>query len=239
MRKILGILLGTAIAAQAGKTEESVVQLLENGQFSQAQDEVNKSGAKGDELVRLEAFLYQGAGMSDSALVYLRRAYETTPKDPRIELRLAEVLVWKKDLVHARAFADAASTEAIAKEPRPWESQMRRAEVYLYMQDLSKARRDFQDVAADRGTPSTWSTAARVNLAQIAAWEKDFPRSLLIADSVLNGDPGQVPASLIKGQVLEWEGKYPEARKAYTQALQKHPDDWQLRQRLEKLSWLK
>jgi len=239
MNKIAGVLLGGAILVHAGKTEELVVQLLEDGQFPQAQAEVKKSLPKGDELVRFEGFIYHGAGMADSALVYLRKAYEATPKDPRISLRLAEVLVWKKDFAHARILVDAVSIKDVRKDPRPWEPGTRRANLYLYLQQLAQAQEGFEDVAADPRTPPAGALTLRVYRAQIAPWQKDFPRSILIADSVLKTVPGQIQASLIKGEVLEWEGKYPEARGTYTAALQSHPDDWQLRQRLEKLSWVK
>jgi len=239
MMKTAMILLGASMAALAGKTEETIVQQLEEGQFSQAQAEVKKSLPKGDELVRFEGFIYHGAGMADSALVYLRKAYEATPKDPRVSLRLAEVLVWKKDFAHARILVDAVSVKDVKKEPRPWESGTRRANLYLYLQQLTQAQEGFEDVAADPRTPPAWALTLRVYRAQIAAWQKDFARSILIADSVLKTVPGQIQASLIKGEVLEWEGKYAEARGTYTSALQSHPDDWQLRQRLEKLSWVK
>ena len=239
MKRIATMLLGASIAAVAGKIDDTVVQLLEDGQFSQAQAEVKKAVPKGDELIRLEGFLYHGAGMADSALFYLRKAYETTPKDPRISLRLAEVLVWRKDFAHARALVDAVSVKDVRKDPRPWEAGTRRANVYLYLQQLPQAQEGFEEVAADPKTPPNWALTVRIYRAQIAAWQKDFPRSILIADSVLQSVPGQVQASLIKGEVLEWEGKYAEARGTYTSALQKHPDDWQLRQRLEKLSWVK
>jgi tetratricopeptide (TPR) repeat protein len=239
MKKIAIMLLGASIAALAGKTEETVVQYLEDGQFSLAQAEVKKISPKGDELIRMEGFLYHGAGMADSALVYLRQAYETTPKDPRVSLRLAEVLVWKKDFAHARTIVDAVSVKDVQKDARPWEPGTRRANIYLYLQELQKAQDAFQSVAADPTTPENWGLAVRVYRSQIAAWQKDFPRSILLADSVLRNAPGQVQASLIKGEVLEWQGKYAEARNTYTSALQKHPDDWQLRQRLEKLSWVK
>ena len=140
MNKFAGILLGATIVAHAGKTEEVVVQLLEDGQFSQAQAEVKKSLPKGDELIRFEGFLYHGAGMADSALVYLRKAYETTPKDPRVSLRLAEVLLWKKDFAHARSLVDAVSVRDVERDPRPWEPGTRRANLYLYLQELPQAQ---------------------------------------------------------------------------------------------------
>lgn len=116
---------------------------------------------------------------------------------------------------------------------------MRRATVLLYLQDLAKAREGFLAVANDPKSPPSWNLAARLQIAQIAAWTKEFEQSIAMSDSVLKAAPGHVQASLLKGQVQEWQGRYADARATYVRALQKHPDEWQLRQRLEKLSWVK
>lgn len=239
MKTMLLAVLGAAVLAHAAKNEEAIVEMLENGRFTEAQTLAGKSGLKGAEVDRIGGFLFHGAGIADSALVYLKRASLATPKDPRVQLRLAEVLVWKKDFLHAREALESVSPKDIARDPRPWESASRRANVLVYLQDLKQARTAFLVVVDDPKTPSTWAMAARVYLAQIAAWGKDFAQCLAMTDSVLQKDPGHIQASLIKGQVLEWQGKYAQARTTYTQALQKHPDEWQLRQRLEKLSWVK
>lgn len=116
---------------------------------------------------------------------------------------------------------------------------MRMGTVYVALQDFPKAEAAFLAVVKDAKTPGSWSTAARLYLAQLAAWKKDFARCIAMTDSILGAMPGHVGASLLKGQVLEWQGKYDTARVVYTLAIQKHPDDWRLRDRLEKLSWVK
>ena len=239
MSKTIAILLLSALAACAGRTEETIVELCENGRFSEAQAEANRTGLKGEDAVRVAGILFHGAGLADSAQFYLKKAMERSPKDPRIVLRLAEVMVWKKSLAPARDMVAAVSPKDVARTARPWEAGMRRATILVYLQDLPKAREGFLAVVDDPKTPPSWSLAARIWLAQIAAWTKDFRQSLAMSDSVLKAVPGHVQASLLKGQVQEWQGKYPEARATYVQALQKHPDEWQLRQRLEKLSWVK
>lgn len=241
MKRISGLALGLALAACAAKGdgEERIVQLLENGQFAAAQEEAKKCGAKGDQLVRITAFLYHGAGVADSSLLYLRKASEKTPRDPRIQLRLAEVMVWKKSLAAARDILATVDPKAVARQERPWESLMRMGSVYVVLQEFQKAEAVFVSIARDPATPPTWAVTARLYVAQIAAWRKDFPRCISMTDSILGAEPGHVGASLLKGQVLEWEGKYDTARVVYTLAIQKHPDDWRLRDRLEKLSWVK
>lgn len=241
MRRISTIALALALAACAGRSasEEKIVQLLEDGQFAAAQEESKKCGAKGDELVRITAFLYHGAGIADSSLLYLKKAAAKTPKDPRIQLRLAEVMVWKKSLAAARDIVAGVDAKAISKEARPWESNMRMGAVYVALQDFPKAESAFLSVVRDSKSPASWITSAKLYLAQIAAWSKKFAQCIAMTDSILGSMPGHVGASLLKGEVLEWQGKYDTARVVYTQAIQKHPDDWRLRDRLEKLSWVK
>lgn len=241
MKRISGIALACALAACAGKGagEEKILQLLENGQFAAAQEESKTCGAKGDELVRITAFLYHGAGIADSSLFYLKKAAEKAQRDPRIQLRLAEVMVWKKSLAAARDIVATVDPKEIRKEARPWESNMRMGSIHITLQDFPKAEAVFLAIARDPKTPPSWSITARLYIAQLAAWQKNFQRCIAMTDSILGPDPGHVGASLLKGQVLEWQGKYDTARIVYTQAIQKHPDDWRLRDRLEKLSWVK
>lgn len=239
MMKTIAILLLTALAACAGKTEETIVELCENGRFPEAQAEANRTGLKGEDAIRVAGILFHGAGLADSAQFYLKKAMERSPKDPRIVLRLAEVMVWKKSFAPARDMVAMVGPKDVARTPRPWEAAMRRATVLVYLQDLAKAREGYLAVASDPKTPPSWNLAARLQIAQIAAWTKEFEQSIAMSDSVLKAAPGHVQASLLKGQVQEWQGRYADARATYVQALQKHPDEWQLRQRLEKLSWVK
>lgn len=239
MKKTFLVMLAAVIAACAGKDEETIVQLIENGQFAQAQAEAGKCGAKGDDLIRIEAFIFHGAGIADSSLFYLKKAALKAPHDPRIQLRLAEVMVWKKSMAAARDIVSTVDVKAIQRGARPWESEMRYANIEVYLQDFDKAEKTFLMIANDPKAPSSWALSARLYIAQIAAWRKNFAKCVAVTDSVLRSSPGNVEASLLKGQVLEWQGKYDTARTTYTLAIQKHPDDWRLRDRLEKLSWVK
>lgn len=232
-------LLAGAVLAQAGKLEENVVELVENGRTAEAQALAKRSPMEEGERVRLTAILYHAQALPDSALVWLRKAQAASPGDPRIELRLAEALVWKKDFLRAEEALGRVTDRAVAADPRPWEPASRRAAVRLYLKDLDGARAGYLQVAGLAAAPRSWSLAARIQIAQIAAWQKEFDLALAMADSVLALDPGAVQASLVKGQVQEWLGRYPDARTTYSAALQRHPGDARLRERLEKLSWVK
>ncbi|MCB9497338.1 MAG: tetratricopeptide repeat protein [Fibrobacteria bacterium] len=239
MKNWLVLLLGAVVAAGAGKTEETVVELVESGRFPEAQEVARTSGASGADLLRINALLFHGAGLTDSALVYLKQVVADRKTEPRMALRLAEAMVWKKSLGPAKAVVDAVRIADVRKEVRWWESATRRALVYLYLQELGKSREAFFEIATGKDVPRDWSVGARMYIAQIAAWTKDFQGCIAMSDSILAIEPGHVQASLVQGEVLEWQGEYARARKLYSDALQKHPEEWRLRDRLEKLSWVK
>ena len=79
----------------------------------------------------------------------------------------------------------------------------------------------------------------RTRRAEVYSWDKDFPRALSELDAILAIQPGDEEASLVKGQVQEWQGKYPDAKNTYSKGLQTHPESARLRQRLENLGWVK
>jgi len=78
----------------------------------------------------------------------------------------------------------------------------------------------------------------RTHRAEVISWEKDFSRALSELDSILVALPGDEQASLVKGQIQEWQGKYAAAKVTYSAGLQLHPESSFLRTRLEKLAWV-
>jgi len=239
MKRIVLALSIIVVGCQAANVEDTVLKLVEEGKVSQAQEIVRKSGATGRELGRLQGILYHSYGMADSALVYLKQAYADAPNDPVISLRLAEVLFWKKDLRTVRTIVEKVSDKSVATGPRKWETMMHKAQLQSWLQEFDSSRRLYQGVLDASGTPDAVKVQCRYHLAEIAAWKKDFAKSLSMLDALLASIPGYVDASLLKGQILEWQGKYAEARNVYTSGLQRHPTDALLRARLEKLSWVK
>lgn len=237
-RAIIALSL-VVVGCQAANVEDDIVRLVEEGKVSQAQEQAKKSGAAGKELVRLQGILFHAIGMPDSALAYLKEAYKEKPSDPRISLRLAEVLFWKKDLRSVRQIVDKVSDKAVAEGPRKWESTMRKARLEAWLERLDASRGLYRKVLDGSDTPEAVKIQARVRLAEIASWQKDFPLAIAILDSLLGAMPGHVDATLLKGQILEWKGDYPSAKSLYTSGLQIHPTDANLRYRLEKLSWVK
>lgn len=239
MKRILTALSLFVVGCQAANVEDNVVRLVEEGKVSQAQEEARKSGATGSDLIRLKGILFHAIGMSDSALVYLKEAQKAKPSDPRISLRLAETLFWKKDVKTVHTLVDQTTDKAAGAGPRPWENLLRKARLHTWLQEFDASRGIYQKLLSSSETPEVVRLQCQYRLAEIVAWKKDFPRALSALDSLLVAVPGYVDAALLKGQILEWKGEYAQAKGIYTAALQVHPTEAQLRTRLEKLSWVK
>jgi tetratricopeptide (TPR) repeat protein len=239
MKRAIIALSLVVVGCQAANVEDNIVRLAEEGKVPQAQEEAKKSGATGKELVRLKGILFHAIGMPDSALVYLKQANKDNPSDARISLRLAEVLFWKKDFKSVRQIVESVGDKAVSEGPRRWESMMRKARLEAWLEQLDASRAMYDKVLQGPDTPEAIKIQARIRLAEIASWQKDFSKAIAILDSLLTAMPGHVDATLLKGQILEWKGEYPEAKTLYTAGLQIHPTDANLRYRLEKLSWVK
>jgi predicted TPR repeat methyltransferase len=75
-------------------------------------------------------------------------------------------------------------------------------------------------------------------MAEITAWQKDFTGALAQLDAVLAEEPRVVDALLLRGQILEWQGEFAEAKRAYSRVLAIDAEHRQARLRLSKLLWV-
>ena len=131
------------------------------------------------------------------------------------------------------------SNKVLAEQPRPWEPTFRKAKVLSWLHDTATAKTLYTSILEMPGASARFISDARVGLAEIASWQKDYDGAMRLLTPVLASTPGHVEATLVRGQVLEWQEKYKDAKGIYSAALQVHPNDAQLRWRLEKLSWVK
>jgi len=225
--------------ATPAEVEDNVFRLAEEGRIADAKSVASKSGVSGDDLVRLEGILNHAVGQADPALAALKKAFDAQPSDPRIAILLAETLCWKKSFRDAKAIVNDTKNDDLFAGPRPWELPMHKAAILGWLKDFAGMEWLLDRVQALPGLPERVRLTARVRGAELQSWRKNFPQALSQLDSVLAEQPGHVNASLVKGQVQEWQGRYRDAKATYAQALQAHPNDAQLRYRLEKLSWVK
>jgi len=239
MKKVIFVTCTTlAIVAFAQTTEDKIAQLLSQGKVKDARYELDHSKATGTDLARQKGLVFHAEYKVDSAFAYLDVVRKAGDNSPRFQLPYAEVLMWKKNVDAAYDVLKGLKID-LGADPRAWSAMERKAELLSWMGKFKDAEKFYTLIVKDTNTIQPVKLRCRTKRAEVIAWNKDFPRALAELDSVLVALPGDEPASLIKGQVQEWQGNYPAAKSAYSAGLQLHPESAQLRLRLEKLAWVK
>jgi tetratricopeptide (TPR) repeat protein len=171
--------------------------------------------------------------VKDKKSIYYRKIYA---------LRLE--MIGKFD--EAIAFYDS----MIATEKQPYNSMVRKAEVLSWQKKFSEAIDLFTKVAENNNAPKSLRMYALIRRAEVKAWQKESSVALNELDKVismeLNPASAQRPikdriieALKLKGTILEWNGKYKEAKEAYKNMLLVDPQNKQAPLLLQKLLWVK
>jgi len=237
-RNLIVAVAGIAAAAAAARpSEERIVQLVQQGGVGEAKAEVAKSDATGVDLAKLKGLVFHADYKADSAYHYLGIVHKSGDTSARYEVRYAEALVWMKknsaayDVLNAlRLSPDNVLTLGLLEH---------KAMLLSWMGKYREAESAYASIVSGRYTPAATQLRCRVHIAEVHSWEKNFPKALAELDEILSTNPGDEEASLVKGQILEWQAKYAEAKATYSRGLQLHPDSGKLRQRLENLGWVK
>jgi|GEM_PF-3317794 tetratricopeptide (TPR) repeat protein len=138
----------------------------------------------------------------------------------------------------------------IAVEKQPWNSMVRKGEVLSWQKKYNEATALFTAVSAVENAPKSLRMYALIRRAEVKAWQKESAFALNELDKVISMDanPGlaQRPvkdrvldALRLKGTILEWNGKYREAKDAYKNMLLIDPENKRAKLLLEKLLWVK
>lgn len=138
----------------------------------------------------------------------------------------------------------------ITLEKDPWNSMVRKGEVLSWQKKYDESISLFTAVSAEEKAPRSLRMYALIRRAEVKAWQKDMPFALNELNKVIAMEPnpalGQRPikdrildALRLKGTILEWNGKYPEAKDAYKTMLVIDPDNKRAKLLLEKLLWVK
>ena len=182
-------------------------------------------------------------------------------------LALAEASLWKKDhktalsVVNQLVAADAPEalrvramifeqlgrlTEALALYERaiaglkqPWGAMERKGQVLSWLKRFDDAIAVFRQIVSSQGASGGLKRRCRVHIAEITAWRKDFDGALAQLAALLAEEPRDVAALLLKGQILEWNGRYAEAKQTYSKVLTIDSNHREARLRLDKLLWVK
>lgn len=244
-----------------------LADLLDKGKNREGLDWLRSFGKGGPEEDRYRGLFNHGLGRPDETLRDLVPVYRAQPKDDVVALAVAEASLWKKDYktaatvlgalqspdapealrVRAMLFEQAGRLpEAVALYDRaiprlrsPWEAMERRAQVLSWMKRFDEAGAGFTKVAASQEADARIRRRCRVHLAELSAWAKDFDGALGQLNALLQEDPGQTDALLLKGQILEWKGSFGEAKQTYSRVLAIDASNAPARLRLNKLLWVK
>jgi tetratricopeptide (TPR) repeat protein len=248
-------------------TAHPLADLLAQGKHKEGLDWLASFGKGTPEEARYRGLFNHGLGRPDETLRDLVPVYRAQPKDDAVALAVAEASLWKKDYktatsvlgglqapdepdalrVRGMLFEQAGRLpeavelydRAIPRLRAPWEVMERRAQVLSWMKRFDDARVAFTQIADDPRAELALRRRSRVRLAELSAWNKDLDGALAQVTALLREAPGQIDALLLEGQVLEWQGRFGEAKQVYSRILAADGGNAPARLRLNKLLWVK
>ncbi|HTM44626.1 MAG TPA: tetratricopeptide repeat protein [Polyangiaceae bacterium] len=250
-------------AAEANK----LAQFLDQAQYKEGLEWLKSFGHGGAEEQRYAGLFHHGLAQPDETLSDLVPVFRAHPADDVVALAIAEASLWKKDYKTATTLlgqlrsADAPEalrvkgllfeqagrlTEALEAYDRaipqlklPWGTLERKAQVLSWLKRFDEARNVYAQVANSTAASIALRQRCRVRMAEITAWNKDFDGALDQLNQLLQETPRSVDALLLKGQIMEWQGQFTDAKRIYSSILEFEPSQADARLRLDKLLWVK
>jgi tetratricopeptide (TPR) repeat protein len=266
------VLLAAAPAPATGKASP-LATMLGQGKHREGLEWLRSFGGRTPAEERYRGLFHHGLGEPDPALAALVPAYRANPKDDVVALALAEASLWKKDYktavtvvgqlaapdapealrVRGMVFEQAGRfdealalyTRAIPRLSAPHATIERKAQVLSWQKRFDESAALYQQVVASPQASLTLRRRCRVRLAELSAWRKDLDGALGQLRKLLDEEPRLGEALLLEGQILEWKGDYPGAKRSYSRVLAGGPTDpgrdpsqAEARLRLNKLLWV-
>lgn len=228
-----------ASGQRSESVEDQVWSWIEAGEITSAERVAQLADPASPSARRINALLDYARARSDAAYASLSAEHAASPGDLRLRVLLAEVAAWQHRPARAHELLAAVDPAHLRGGPRPWELMVHVARTRTWLGDREHAEALFSEVLAMPALPPRFSVLARVRLAELLAWRRDFAAARPLLEEALAQRPGDVDASLVKGQMEEWQGKFRQARRTYSAALQAHPTDESLRWRLQQLAWVR
>lgn len=248
------------------QTETSLARFLEQRQFSEGLAWLTSFGDGSPAHLRFRGLFHHGLFQADAALKDLLPLYRANPSDDQVGLAVAEACLWKKDYKTATTVLGALKApetpealrvrallyeqagrlpealhlyeRAIPGLALPWGAMERKAQVLSWLKRFDEA--DAAYTAVIRSTQASLPQRQRcqVRRAELTAWKRDLDGALAQLADVLREAPRLTEALMLRGQVLEWQGKNADAKKAYSQVLTIDSNHAEARLRLNKLLWV-
>jgi tetratricopeptide (TPR) repeat protein len=128
---------------------------------------------------------------------------------------------------------------AIPQLADPLPTRASRARVLSWLGRFEDAAAAYAALIADERASRELRLQCRVRLAELTAWKKDLDGALQQLAALLREAPEHTGALLLQGQILEWQGRYPEAKQSYSRVLAFDAGQAEARLRLDKLLWVR
>lgn len=209
--------------------------------------------------------IYHEQYAPDSAILYLKRAFDKGIHDDALLTALAEAFLWKKNFRNATEIMDAvkekgsadylkviarkheilgefdqavkAYDQAIALEKLPYGTMERKAIIFSWMKKFPESIALFDEILKVKIVSRPLKVRCMVRKAEVQSWQNQFDLALTGLDKALVLDSKNIDARLVKGRILEWKGDYAQARSIYQEIRKLEPGNDQVKLRLEKLAW--
>jgi tetratricopeptide (TPR) repeat protein len=245
----------------------SLGRFLEQRQFAEGLAWLDSFGDGSREQQRYRGLFHHGLFQPDATLKDLLPIYRASPTDDTVALAVAEACLWKKDYktattvlaalkapdepealrVRALLYEQAGRLpEALQLYERaipglklPWGAMERQGQVLSWLKRFDEAQTVYDAIIRSKVASQPQRLRCRVRRAELAAWRKDFDGALAQLAKLLQEAPRLTDALMLKGQILEWQGKYREAKQAYSSVLAADSNHAEARLRLNKLLWVK
>jgi len=228
--------------------------------------EAVKSCGDGIRANRAKGLAYHDLYVPDSAVAFLKMAFQAGARDDAVLTSLGEAFLWKKDFRSAGEVLDLVKDKegpaslkviarkheilgefteavrlydlAIDREQLPYGTMERKAIILSWMKKYDEAIAQFDAILKEKIVSRPLKIRCRIRKAEVLSWTGKFDEAVAGLDAVLALDKRNVDARLVKGKVLEWKGEYRPARKVYEEVLRLEPANDQAKLRLEKLAWV-
>jgi tetratricopeptide (TPR) repeat protein len=240
---------------------------LEQGKHKEGLSWLKSFGHGSPEEARYQGLFHHGLADPDRTIELLVPVYRAHPEDDEVAVAVAEASLWKKDYktavtvlgqlkapeapealrVRGLMFEQAGRLpealqmyeKALPQLPLPWGTLERKAQVLSWLKRFPESAATYTRVVESKQASLGLRQRCRVRLAELRAWQKDFDGALAQLGRLLDEEPRQVEALLLRGQILEWQGNFVEAKHSYSRVLAVDSGQAEARLRLNKLLWVK
>ncbi len=185
-----------------------------------------RPGADDTRLLLAQALAW--SGNHEAAIVHFRALSKASPDTAEYTTGLANVLYWAGKNDEAFAVYD----RYLERRPTNLAMRLEYARVLSFARKLPEATQQYQNVL--QADPN--NVQAQVGLAKIASWQDDFKGALDRYNKVLKRHPNLYDAVVGKAYTIYWMGgRDQEAAALFQQALQRNPNDKEVRATLKEM----